>query len=270
MSVLPGTFGAELFGGTPFGGVLSLVPLDPDANILFAYHVTSQSIRVDLDLTVKALDPTVSADALYRFNWRVTRLDGTPCPAVLYVESLLPDFEYTYSVILHLAGPEGTIRDKVLVTGSTSIPTVRGGVLRGNTFQMFGALNPPSQPATVLDGVEDLATGSPLDPTGDLQIQSPRATTYKMILRVLTTVAGGFTYLPDWGSGVIPKSLATQSNIADAVSRAKAGILALPGVVGASINATMNNAQGMLTFQVTVKTQTLGDIVVTHKVATGV
>lgn len=263
MSVLPATFGAADFGATPFGGAVFTI-ISRDAYLTYAQMDSTQSIRVYTDIGLHAEDRTVALDALNRFSWMVARVDGSPIPSILWVESLNPLSDATTSFRIHMAGPIGTIDDRLLLTGNPLIGSASGGFFEGNVMQFNGSLPGRSQPRVTTDDLEDLATGSDLGADGDLAWQSPRATIYKLVLRALTTVAGDFTYLPDYGASLACKTLATPTSVAGMVSRAKGEIAKIPGVTGSKIAASMDPT-GILILQATVQTKLLGDVVVQFK-----
>lgn len=240
------------------------------AALVRAMYISEQGIEVVFSEPVLQNSPLQPHDALNPALWTVSRTDGSPMSDVLTVIS----GDTTDHVILRLASPGATIYDTVRVRADTAIQTVSGRNISraANEALCLGPVEPPTAVEAVnrAVGLRDLsevmagdAAGSLVTTSsGDYAIASAEETMRALIIRTLSTVAGEFVHAPTYGGlGRGLKAPFRSSDLERLAREGKRAIEALPGVIGASLDATMR-PDGVLVVQARVRTRHLGTMTV--------
>jgi len=235
-------------------------------HLIRAYHIGEQAIRAVFTMPVQQTDFADPSDSTYLPNWSIVRTDSKQIPMILDV---IPGPD-AYSVDLWLAGIEIKKNEFATLTASTSIVSSTGYATSTPNTYLYEGSCPLDLRLVVINnpGMMDLASptnddGLVINSAGDYQMGSPKETMKKLVLRVLMTSSGEFTYLPAFGAAPQEKSTATRENLSRVAENAKSNILALPGVRGCEIQVRSGN-DGILTIIANVSTIALGTLTVPY------
>ncbi len=238
--------------------------------VMRARYDREQGIRVDFSGPVKQVSALAEDDALNPANWDIQRSDGLRLPYLLGIETISSE-----SVRLRLAGPGATIFDGLGIAASTNIASADGQshVEPGGTeAQCVGAVEPPrsADAVTRVIGIRDVRadpqTGQYVTTdAGDYALASSEETVRALVYRALSTVAGEWAHLPQYGG--LGRGLYAPARTADLqrlVSVGRSAILGIPGVQEAHVEASVSG-QGALLVRATVRVANLGTIVVGYE-----
>lgn len=231
-------------------------------HLVGAWYESEHAIVVEFSLAVKALSPFDGTDALNLGNWTLSRLDGAEVPRLLDVEVVT-----TTRLRLRLAGPGARVGEHLVVTVDPGVRSADGTTGLGVPLAVFADGDAPQRRTytalTRTSGMRDLAnpiagSGSiQVTTSGDLRLADAKETLRKLVVRILSTVAGGFAHLPTWGAAAGLKGMARYAELQRISSTAKRQISTLPGVEEVSVSTSVN-PKGILIIEARVRTAKLG------------
>lgn len=246
----PGGAGSEHFGDPAGGG--------GPIHVRRARAIAGQIVRVVFDNVPLEKSSAGFSDALNPSNYRISILDGGQAvpPLAIAVERNLvvgPQLGVAlgeYGADVHF--------DRAFVVGLSYRVTVSniisksGGALGAPYSADFDGVvplqttRPPTRKVDLTDFGFDSSTGAFIfTNAGDLSPQGGIQGTKKRILRRLTTLLGGFKFLPDYGLGLELKTPASPSRLQTLRADGTQQVKLEPDVADASLSIELKAAQAL-------------------------
>lgn len=231
-----------------------------------ARALSEQALLVTFSQPVRQADPGDPADALCLDNWTLT-IPGQELPDLLDVvptaEAGMP--ADPASVVLRWAGPCGYKLLDAVIT-ATGVQSEDGEALVEPTSAKYQGVAAPIRPSLDAEqqtGIQDLRTppgeapSLEVGPAGDYVLASSLETIRELVLRAMSTAAGAWMHLPNYGAAPRMKRLGSPAVVQEIVRAARRAVVAVPGVQDASVTATVAPT-GVLILTALVQTEHYG------------
>lgn len=171
-------------------------------SITQAYALGPHIVRVYLSKPPRARSVLTPGDALNPQAWLVSLADGSRQFTVISVQHVINEVVWDLYVLQEFEafGVDHRVR-------SLTIRDKQGVPISDPNFAIFGGAVAPLKNPLVAANPYDLASNPvqgtlEMDSSGDFKRQRGKALIEKLIIRRLTTLEGGFTFMPGYGLGL--------------------------------------------------------------------